>query len=103
MKAAFNEAGRTHKSVFLSREINSDDHLPEETLDRIIKFAKLHPKNLIAKKINSTALVCRGIQNMKEGSNEKALNFFEDALNVDNGLNKAREWAADLHFKEKNY
>ncbi len=40
---------------------------------------------------------------MKEGSNEKALNFFEDALNVDNGLNKAREWAANLHFKEKNY
>jgi len=40
---------------------------------------------------------------MKEGSNEKALNFFEEALNVDNGLNKAREWAADLHFKEKNY
>ena len=30
-------------------------------MDRIIKFAQLHPKNLIAKKINSTALVCRGI------------------------------------------
>jgi Tfp pilus assembly protein PilF len=105
LKAAFNEAGRAHKSVILGIEINSEDydHLPEEILDRIIKFAKLHPKNLIAKKINSTALVCRGIQNMKEGSNEKALNFFEDALNVDNGLNKAREWAANLHFKEKNY
>ena len=40
---------------------------------------------------------------MKKGLNEKALSFFKEALNVDNGLNKAREWAADLNFQEKNY
>jgi hypothetical protein len=31
-----------------------------DTLEKIIKFAQLHKKNRIAKKINSTALVCRG-------------------------------------------
>jgi hypothetical protein len=102
LKNASLDADRVHKKVILDIKISSEDHKKSpDILDRIIKFAQLHPKNLIAKRINSTALVCRGIQSMKKEQNDLALSFFEEALKVDNGLNKAREWAANLYFQEK--
>lgn len=68
LKDASKEADKVHKKVILDIKIDSEDYLSlsEKNLDRIIKVAQLHPKNKVAKKINSTALVCRGIQSMEK-------------------------------------
>jgi hypothetical protein len=45
----------------LDIKITPEDYRkPANILEKIIKFAQLHKNNPIAKKINSTALVCRG-------------------------------------------